>query len=179
MAAVFRDTDRGLKALLARIAGAKKAAITVGVHAAEGGATHLEGTASNTSGQGGALSVAEIATIHEFGTGKIPQRSFIRAWADESKASNAQTLKAVAEGIVQGKFTLAQGLDRMGLRFVGEIQARIAKGIPPELAPETIARKGSSKPLINTGQLRSSIRHKVVSGGDGDSGGAPSEGGGK
>ena len=34
-------------------------------------------------------------------------------------------------------------------------------GIAPPLKPATIARKGSSTPLINTGQLRSAITWRV------------------
>lgn len=161
MAATITDKDNGLKALLARIKGAKKAAVTVGVHAAEGGTPHEDAP----------LSVAEIATIHEFGTGTIPQRSFIRAWADENATKNAEALAAVALSIVQGKFSLAQGLDRLGLRFVGSIQQRMAAGLSPALAPQTIARRehGGTKPLVDTGQLKSSIRHKAhLDGGGGE-----------
>jgi hypothetical protein len=47
---------------------------------------------------------------------------------------------------------------------VGQAQANISAGGSPAFAPNkpaTIARKRSSKPLINKGQLRSSIAHRV------------------
>ena len=48
---------------------------------------------------------------------------------------------------------------------LGQGALRDGATVGPELAPETIARKKSSKPLIDTGQLRSSVTHRVVSGG--------------
>lgn len=133
-----------------RIAKGKRAQITVGVHDTEGAATS------------GGATIADIAAFNEFGTERIPARSFIRAWADESIAENKRILSAIARNVVTGKATAEQGLDQAGLRFVGEIQNRISNGVQPPNAPSTIARKGSSTPLIDTGQLRSSIRHRVV-----------------
>lgn len=137
------------------LASARGLSLTVGVHAAEGGAGHT----------GSKLSVAEIATIHEYGLGTSPQRSFIRAWADSRKAEHQRMLKIIGENVVKGRYDAATGLARLGNLFVGEVQARISGGIPPPNAPSTVARKGSSKPLINTGQLRSSIRFRVNRGG--------------
>lgn len=146
------DIDRGAKSLLARMAKSKGLSLTVGIHDSEGGASE------------GPLTVAEVATIHEFGTGTIPARSFLGAWADEKDSENKALIKAIGEQVVKG-LDAKTGLDRLGLKFVGSIQGRISQGIPPPNAPSTIAAKGSSTPLINTGQLRSSIRHKVEGGG--------------
>lgn len=108
-----------------------------------------------------ALTVLEIATIHEFGLGHNPERSFIRAWFDEKKDENELLMKKVAEQYLAGKITREQGLDLLGVRFVGSIQKRIRDRIEPPLASSTEKRKGSSVPLIDTGQLRSSITFKV------------------
>ncbi|AIY89894.1 phage virion morphogenesis protein [Geoglobus acetivorans] len=45
----------------------------------------------------------------------------------------------------------------------GKVKEKITQGDPdwPPLKPETIRRKKSSKPLIDTGRLRDSITHKV------------------
>lgn len=152
MASSVKDIDRGAKSLLARMAKAKGLTLSVGIHESEGGATR------------GNLTVADIATIHEFGTGTIPQRSFLRAWADENASENQALIKAIGEQAVKG-LDIRTGLDRLGLKFVGSIQGRMVAGIPPPNAPSTIAHKGSSTPLIDTGQLKSSIRHKVEGGG--------------
>lgn len=154
MANSVRDLDKGLNSLLARLAKAKGLSLTVGVHDTEGGQAYQKG-----------LTVAEVATIHEFGLG-VPQRSFLRSWADERAAENQALIKQVGEQVVKG-LDVSTGLDRLGLKFVAGIQGRMVAGIPPPNAPSTIAQKGSSTPLIDTSQLKGSIRHKVEGGGGG------------
>jgi hypothetical protein len=143
------DRDRGFRQLTQKIGAAKPSALTIGVHDSEGGA-------STPSGK----TVAEIAAFHEYGEGP-PERSFIRAWVDASEEQIASDLKKMGEAIARGKLTPTMALERLGLLYVGQVQQRIAAGIAPPLAQSTIDRKGSSTPLVHTGQLRSSIRHKV------------------
>lgn len=141
--------DNGLGALTKRLkAFGKGLTLTVGVHASEGEATQ------------GRMTVAEIATINEFGLG-VPERSFIRDWYDTNEATNRANLSKVAAAVLRGEYTPEAGLGRLGALFQGQIQARISGGIPPPNAASTIARKGSSTPLIDTGQLRSSILWRV------------------
>lgn len=52
-------------------------------------------------------------------------------------------------------------LELLGLRAVGDVQSRIADGIEPAISKATAARKGSTKPLIDTGRLRQSIDSEV------------------
>ena len=132
-------------------AAARGRAVTVGVHSGEGGAPSATG--------GG--TVADVASIHEFGLGNVPERSFVRGWADENRQDNERTMRKIGEAVVRGDYGVNEGLERAGLVFAASMQQRIRGGIPPELSPATIARKGSSTPLIDTGQLVSSITHKV------------------
>lgn len=134
--------------------------IEVGVFQAEGAVKH------RTDGK---KTVAEIAAIQEFGAlirtqdGEgltiIPARSFIRAWFDENEekiqAFFAQRLEKL------GPERWAQALNQTALWIQAQIQRRIRKGIRPKLAQSTIDRKGSSKPLIDTGQLLAAILAKV------------------
>lgn len=50
-----------------------------------------------------------------------------------------------------------------GAFLEGKVKEKITHSDPswPPLRPETIKRKGSSRPLIDTGRLRDSITHKV------------------
>lgn len=145
-----KDTDRGYAALVRRLTTAGEPTVSVGIHEAEGSASE----------EGGAT-VAEIGSYHEFGLG-VPQRSFIRDWFDENEEANKERIRKLAKAVAEGKIPSAEmALERFGLYAVGSIQSRIADGIEPELAEETIRRKGSSTPLIDTGTLRSSITHKV------------------
>ncbi len=147
------DRDNGYKALLKRMAGAS-ASLTVGVHEAEGSAV---------SEKSGAVTLVQIASFHEFGTSRTPRRSFIADWSDEFEEEHKRQLRQMAQAVYKGTIPSAeQGLARLGNLYVGEVQRRISQGIAPPLKPGTVKRKGSSMPLIDTGQLRSSIRFVVT-----------------
>lgn len=151
----IKDTDHGAKALIERLrkAEAESLTLTVGVHEAEGSA-EAEG------GEG--ATVLEVATWNEFGTVDSEARSFIAAWVDENVDRIKSDMRAVAKAVVTGKIpSLEVGFDRLGLLYVAEIQARIKAGIAPENRPSTVEKKGSSTPLIDTGQLWTSILHQL------------------
>lgn len=149
-AAKIRDTDKGFQAFLERAREASKGAgVSVGVHAAEG-----------AEAEEGGLTVLDVAIFNEFGLG-VPERSFLRAWIDENTAVNTELLRRAAVMALKGGKTLPQALELLGMKFAGGIQSRIAQGISPANAPATIAKKGSSTPLIETGQLRQAITHLV------------------
>ncbi len=128
----------------------KQVVITIGVHGDEGAADHGDGQ-----------TVAQIGSYHEFGTRTIPQRSFIRAWFDENQTFIRDTLQKQFAGVATGKRAAEIAAERCALAFEGAVKQRIARGIPPPLAPATIARKGSSKQLVDTGQLRNAVRGKA------------------
>lgn len=151
MAGKFKVTskDNGHDALIRRIGDMKKGAVDVGIFADSG--------AKDDSPD---LTVLEVAIFNEFGLG-VPERSFLRAYVDENEKKIKEYIKKFSEMIVAGKITKEQALEQLGLKIVGEIQQRISKGIDPPNAPSTIAKKGSATPLVNLGQLRSSVTHKV------------------
>lgn len=150
------DRDQGLEALKRRVFGVGRPVISVGILEKDGAKPKKE-----EDGDASDLTVLEVAIWNEFGTDKIPSRSFIRAWFDENRDRAHEMLRRMMVSVVEGKRTKEQVLELLGQKFVAEIQARIAAGILPENAPSTVARKGSSKPLIATGQLRSSISYEV------------------
>lgn len=123
----------------------QSASITFGIHADEGAESH------------GAETVAEIASKHEFGLG-VPQRSWLRGFVSEEQEE--------ISNVVEQTMRLASdrgpaAYDAAALILAGKMQARFAKGIGPELAPATVAAKGSSLQLVDTGVMRSSITGKV------------------
>jgi hypothetical protein len=97
-----------------------------------------------------------VAAAHELGLG-VPERSWLRGWADENEDENAALMKRIARGIAKGDIPLEQLAEQTALSMTSGIQERISRGIPPPLSQTTIDRKGSSVPLIDTGQLRTSI----------------------
>jgi hypothetical protein len=156
MRSKVEDRDRGFAALLKRAGSAGGLALTVGIHEADGNEEH---------GDNPGVSIATVGAFHEFGLGHNPRRSFIADWADENEDANRERLRKMADAIVRGAIPSGDvALERLGNLFVGEIQKRMAEGIDPPLDPKTIARKGSSTPLIDTGQLRSAITYKVEKG---------------
>jgi hypothetical protein len=158
-----RDIDRGWRELRRKVLeSARGKHVLVGVQGDKARAPH--------PGSKKGLTVGDIATIHEFGAKVtmpsgteviIPGRSFLRATFDEQGADLQKRATLLGRAVLLTKITPVQGLNLLGLHAVGLVQKRIADGVPPPNAPSTIKRKGSSKPLIATGQLRASITHEV------------------
>ncbi len=158
------DRDKGMKALLQMTARmkAEKPYVVVGITGKSGGKPH--------EGAGG-MTIVDIGAVHEFGIpGKIPKRSFLRATIDQH---DKKYRKYIVNGVRREAMEAAKAatfstnsltLKRTGLMVEGDIKKRIATGIAPPLSPVTIARKKSSKALIDTGQLRASIASELRKG---------------
>lgn len=147
--------DHGYAKMRANLkAAAKGGGVSVGVHAAEGAAQ------AKGSSEAEPATVLDVAYYNEFGLG-VPERSFLRAWVDENASVNADKLRKAMQLVVKGQKTLPEALALLGLSFQGGIQKNMAVGIPPPNAPATVAKKGSSTPLVDTGQLRQSITFQV------------------
>lgn len=108
-----------------------------------------------------AIPLAMIAAVHEFGSPEhnIPERSFlrggIRRGTPKFHAVNVDSLKRV----VNGEMTVDQAVNKLGVVAVGEVKREFTVGKFVPLKPATIKRKGSSRPLVDTGQLRQSITY--------------------
>lgn len=112
-----------------------------------------------TGAQGSDLVI--IAAANEYGTktkdGKthIPSRPFLRNAMNDPKL--AEFVGRQAALFYQDKLKLDDVLNRIGAYGTALVQRSIGSNIAPENAQSTIARKGSSRTLINTGRLRQSI----------------------
>lgn len=153
MPSTVQDKDRGYRKLIlstAKIKDGVEREITIGVHSDEG---------AHDSG----MSILEIATLHEFGGSddSPPERSFIRAWADEQEAENVDLVGLALEQVVMGNDEVETALGKVAALYVASIKARITGGIDPENAESTKDRKGSSTPLIDKSQLLGAINAKV------------------
>ncbi len=119
------------------------------------GATELE--------EGSSLTLAALGAIHEYGAPEagIPERSFIRS----TMANRAGDLKALWASelrlVIARQKTPRQAMEEVGQQIVAWIKATIRAGIEPPLWEETVRRKGSSKPLIDHGQLINAITYEV------------------
>jgi len=113
--------------------------------------------------EGSDATLAEYATYNEFGTqdGRVPERSFLRSTMDENQSPYADELQVAVENVVDGRASINTGLKKLGVRAVGDVKKKIGSGVPPANAPSTVARKKSSKTLIDKGRMRQSIEYEV------------------
>lgn len=104
------------------------------------------------------------ATVNEFGAPSvnIPERSFIRAGYDRYKSTFRQEMISIIPAVVQGRISAERVLDILGESFVTKIRQYLIELDTPPNAESTIRKKGSSNPLIDTGQMRDSITYRVV-----------------
>ena len=108
--------------------------------------------------------LATYAAANEFGAkiknGVIPERSYLRSTVDKPSTVK-RVVRAMADLTKPGE-TVDDHLNRAGVVLVGEVQEQIRRGDYAPNAPSTVAKKGSDKPLIDTGRLIQSISHEVL-----------------
>ena len=149
-----------LEAALKKIADSAKnaASVRVGFLA---GATYPDGT-----------SVPFVAAMNEFGHGigrnpgagnpdtrdHVPPRPFFRNMvADKSP----EWPGAIAALLKTNDYDAQKTLSLTGEAIAGQLRESITKFTDPPLRPSTIARKGFSKPLIDTGHMLNSVDYEV------------------
>lgn len=145
--------DLGYSAVIRELSRLAGTFITVGVHGDVG--YTLDGTP-----------MVLVAAANELGTsdGRVPQRSFIRSTVDERRAEIARIQTQVMGKIADGKMTAAQGAGVVAQFVEAKVKEKVTTLDEPPNAPSTVAKKGSSNPLIDTGALRSAVVAKVIEG---------------
>lgn len=112
------------------------------------------------------LTLIEIMAVHEFGSpaAGIPERAPIRKTFYERVPRMLQVVVAkITKAIFADAITARQGVGMLGAWGAAEVKNTITQtDLPPPLTLETVARKGSSKPLVDTAQLLNSITWEVV-----------------
>lgn len=119
----------------------------------------------------GSGDVIDRAFYNEFGTrggasgggwgGPVPERPFMRLAMKKGQPEFRRVAVGAAKQIVSGRSEMRKALEMLGIEGQGQIQESITSlGSPPN-SPVTIAIKGSSKPLIDTGQMRGSVSWKI------------------
>lgn len=153
----IKDTDLGFKKIVAQLKSLGTKEVLVGIQ--EGSKTKSVSKVGRKSKSGNLI--ADYATENEFGTSKIPERSFIRSSWDE----NINFIEYITEiqyaKIVDGKNTVNQSLKSIGKSVERLIKQKIRQIQFPPNSKKTIAEKGSSKPLIDFGNMINSVRYTV------------------
>jgi hypothetical protein len=118
--------------------------------------------------------VAQVAAENEFGNPRkgIPARSFMRTTVRAKRAEWKALIADWFKQFAQGKLTIEQVFDRIGLKSSGDIREKITQIMSPKLSERTIeARKknyaqktargvkGIEKPLIDTGIMLNELTY--------------------
>ncbi|MGL5301487.1 MAG: hypothetical protein ACRC9Z_10465 [Weissella confusa] len=92
----------------------------------------------------------------------IPSRSFIRSTFAEKQGEWLERMQSLIIGVATGKLTAEQAYMQIGERIKGDIQNKIITLQSPANAALTIANKGSSNPLVDTGNMLHAVTYRVV-----------------
>lgn len=103
--------------------------------------------------------VQMVGLVHEFGSEKInmPERSFLRSTVSENKRAYLAFMKKLAKKVSRGEISGEDAMSLLGLKVVSDVKAKIVEIREPANTAGTIARKGSSNPLIDSAHMQNSI----------------------
>lgn len=136
------------------------------IHEFGGTFTHPGGTPYKVVGSGRVVFLAKGAPgatgVTKPHTITIPARSFLRASVDENLDALSSMIAKQIDRIADGQQTGQGAAEIIGIYMQGLVQKRISDGIQPANKAATIRRKGSDKPLVDTGELKASIVWKVT-----------------
>ena len=102
--------------------------------------------------------VAFVAACHVYGLG-VPRRDFMGLALDGIREKAMPIMHKVVQAKTENEAKAL--LNAAGLVAQKEIQKAIVDLEDPPLAPETIERKGSDNPLIDTGHMLQSVTYIV------------------
>ena len=105
-------------------------------------------------------SLAEIAAYNELGTSTIPARPFMKQSFENHEDELRAACERVNAALASGR-SVEQALDALGVAIKGLVQTEIVEGGFTENASSTIKKKGSDKPLIDTGTMRQSVNYVI------------------
>ena len=111
--------------------------------------------------------ICDIAAWNELGTVHIPARPFLRMSVDDNASKIKSFLQEKKKDLVRG-ISAEQVLKEIGIFQKDLIQEKITDGSFAPNAASTVKKKGSSKPLIDTGRMRQSVNYEIKQKGSGD-----------
>ncbi len=105
--------------------------------------------------------LVDIAMWNELGTEHIPSRPFMRDSVDKHMQEIGEMVAAQKDALLNGA-TAREILGTIGLFQQDLMQTEIEQGDFAANAPATIRKKGSDKPLIDTGTMKNSVHYYIV-----------------
>ena len=100
-------------------------------------------------------SVIMVGAVHEFGSSRVPERSFLRSTVIEKKRDYKALFRKLTFKIIKGDIDARTALGLIGLAVQTDVQDKITDIDSPPL----VYREGN--PLVDTGHLRQSITFEV------------------
>lgn len=98
--------------------------------------------------------------VRGFG-GPVPERPFFRNSMRNNRGKYLKMIRSAAAQILLGKISMEMVLNRLGAVAAADVKAEIIKLNSPPNAALTIELKGSSNPLVDSGQLAASPTWEV------------------
>lgn len=111
--------------------------------------------------------ICDVAAWNELGTERMPSRPFLRKSVDENGERINSFLRSKKDDIVRG-VPAERILNEIGIFQKDLIQEKITEGSFEPNKESTVRKKGSSKPLIDTGRMRQSVNYVIQKKGSGE-----------
>lgn len=101
--------------------------------------------------------VIDVAVWNNYGTDKIPERPFMDVGGRNAVRQTQDLRKKLIGKILTEETTPEDALDLVGAKAAAIVKKTIQSWAEPPNSPETIARKKSDHPLVDTGLMTQSI----------------------
>ena len=119
----------------------------------------IDGKSYPASSDNAGIPIAQIASNHEFGTG-VSQRPYFRQTIDMTKENYNAELKNIFLNVIYGTNT-ATSLEKLAGELVKGYKESVARQNYKALSPITIAIKGHSYQMDDTGVMITNFKSKV------------------
>lgn len=122
---------------------------------------------SSQAPHGNGMNNVQTAMANEIGSAPgvrpvVPSRPFMaQSFRKEKQAPFLLYMGKLLKMISQGNMSTKIALERIGRMGESRVKDEITHGQFAPNAPFTVAKKGSSRPLIDTGSMRRAVTYKV------------------
>ena len=160
MASELRVIDRGWRDIVNNINALNDAVVKVGFPT--GG--EVAARTRRGSGHEPYENIPDVATIafwNEFGTSRMDERPFMRNAFQKAFPRLIRLRNRLYGKVVDGRMSAEEAMGTLGELLVAQTRREIRALRTPENAQSTVNRKGSSNPLIDTGQMIQSVQQQV------------------
>lgn len=105
--------------------------------------------------------IVNRAAWNNFGTINIPERPFMSNAFEDNRSKYVEALRVSAPKVLRGDVEIGQVTSKLGIVFSDDIREEIVNLDSPANALSTIKKKGSSNPLIDSGEMKNSVTYQT------------------